>query len=132
MGKIKVVLVDNDPDELFFMEKGFESSGLYTIVGQFPGGEETFEFLTTTNELPQLIVTDLNMPRINGNDIAREVSSNPLWKSIKIVVLSITSGDMKAPAFIENGSCVFLPKPSSLLAYQSFAADLHQQIQESL
>src|SRR5688572_16320052 len=126
MEKIKVILVDNDPDELFFMEKGFESSELFTILAQFSNGLELYEFLDDTDELPDLIVTDLNMPWKSGIEIAKEVTSNASYKSIKVVVLSITSEDDRAHfQGILSGGSLFFPKPTSMLDYEHFATVLY-------
>ena len=40
MDRIKLILVDNDPDELYFMEKGFKSLPFYEIIGKFSDGAE--------------------------------------------------------------------------------------------
>jgi response regulator RpfG family c-di-GMP phosphodiesterase len=133
MEKIKVVLVDNDPDELFFMEKGFESSDLFSIIAQFSNGLELYEFLDDTDELPDLIVTDLNMPWKSGIDIAKEISSNTAYESVKVVVLSITPESNRA-YFQESlsGKSLFIPKPTSMLEYKSFAIALYDKIHAEL
>ena len=64
--KAKIVIVDNDPDELYFMEQGFESSGRFEIMGLFAGAEELNAYLLNATELPDLVVTDLNMDGKNG------------------------------------------------------------------
>ena len=110
---IKVILVDNDTDELFFMEKGFRSSHLYTIIGQCSGWHELLKLLGTITELPDLIVSDLNMPGKNGNEIAAAIAEHPLYNSIKVVVLSISAGnkEIERPSG-PDGKSFFLPKPS--------------------
>lgn len=129
MEKIKVILVDNDPDELFFMEKGFESSDLFIIIAQFSNGLDLYEFLDDTDELPDLIVTDLNMPWKSGIEIARELGLNEAYETIKVVVLSITSEHNRAH-FQESlpGTSLFIPKPTSMLEYERFAIALYDKI----
>ncbi|WP_276366649.1 response regulator [Chryseolinea sp. H1M3-3] len=129
MERIKVILVDNDPDELFFMEKGFEASDRYAIIAQCSGWPQLKEFIQHADELPDLIITDLNMPGKNGVDIASMIHSNPAYNAIKVVVLSITTGDNnKGVQANLSGSSLFIPKPSSLLEYESFAIDLYEKI----
>ena len=129
MEKIKVILVDNDADELFFMEKGFESSELFTIVAQFSNGLELYEFLDDADDLPDLIITDLNMPWKSGIEIASELGSNTAYESIVVVVLSITPESNRA-YFQESlrGKSLFIPKPTSMLEYKAFAIALYDKI----
>lgn len=130
MDRIKVILVDNDPDELFFMEKGFKVSPFYEIISKFSDGSDLMEFLYDARKLPDLIITDLNMPGKSGIEIAREITLNPNFAYIKVIVLSLGFGnnsfDMKRSG--RGGSPLFFEKPSSLLEYQSFATDLYDKI----
>ena len=101
MDRIKLILVDNDPDELYFMEKGFNSLPFYEIIGKFSDGAALMEFLDDARRLPDLIITDLNMPGKSGIEIAREVTLNPNFAYIKVIVLSLGFGsnsfDRKGP-----------------------------------
>ncbi len=133
MERIRVILVDNDPDELFFMEKGFGSTDRYTIIAQCSGWPELKEFIQYADELPDLIITDLNMPGKNGVDIASMIHSNPAYSSIRVIVLSLTSGNSNVDVQSNlGGSLLFIPKPSSLLEYESFALDLYEKINADL
>jgi CheY-like chemotaxis protein len=131
--KAKIVIVDNDPDELYFMEQGFESSGRFEIMGLFSGAEELNSYLQRAKELPDLVVTDLNMDGKSGMQVAGEINANPDYAAIKVIVLSITSGDNDSDFRpLLTGTSIFLSKPSSLLDYRSFALDLYDRIHTSL
>jgi response regulator RpfG family c-di-GMP phosphodiesterase len=130
MDRIKVILVDNDPDELFFMKRGFESSKLYEIIGQFSGGDDVMKYLYESKRLPDLVITDLNMPGKSGIEIAREITLNPRLTFIKVIVLSLAFGnnDFSLKQSGRGGSPFLFQKPSSLLEYQSFAMKLYEKI----
>ena len=130
MDRIKLILVDNDPNELNFMEKGFKSLPFYEIIGKFSDGAEMMEFLYDARRLPDLVIADLNMPGKSGIEIAREITLNPNFAYIKVIVLSFGFGsnsfDTKRSG--RGGSPFFFPKPSSLLEYNSFATVLYDMI----
>lgn len=127
--KAKLVIVDNDPDELYFMEQGFKSSGRFEIMGLFTGAEELNSYLLTTTELPDLVVTDLNMDGKDGIQIAVELNTHPDYAAIKVIVLSIASGDNDSDLRpLLRGTSIFLSKPASLLDYRTFASDLYDRI----
>ena len=130
MDRIKLILVDNDPDELSSMEKGFKSLPCYEILGKFSDGAGLMDFLYDARRLPDLVITDLNAPGKSGIEIAREITLNPNFAYIMVIVL--------APGFGNNGfdtkgsrrgrSPFFFEKPSSLLEYKAFAAKLYDKI----
>jgi CheY-like chemotaxis protein len=124
--KLKVVLVDNDADELYFMEKGFDSSGLFEVLAALPDASELFSFLTGSRVAPDVVITDLNLDAKSGLEIVREIASNPRFEGIRVIVLSITSGDDNGPEM--SGTALFFPKPDSLLHYDDFALGLYERI----
>lgn len=126
MKRTKLILVDDNPGELFFMEKGFRESRLYTVIGKFSNAAELKEGLNRHRELPGVLVTDLNMPGQSGLQLAAEIKSNPAYASIQVVVLSIADAFDLEMDF--NGIALLLPKPKSLLGYKAFATYLHEKI----
>ena len=130
MDRIKIILVDNDPDELYFMEKGFGAVSQYDIVAKFSDGKELMEFLYDARRLPDVIITDLNMPGKSGIEIAREITLNPNFTFIKVIVLTLGfgNGPFELKRSGRSASPIFLEKPSSLLAYREFATELHPKI----
>ena len=57
MKKYKIIIVENDEDEQMFMKEGFDSAGLFDIVGQVKNGDTLFEWLDENkNTLPDIIL----------------------------------------------------------------------------
>ncbi|HWJ29244.1 MAG TPA: response regulator, partial [Flavisolibacter sp.] len=72
--KIKVVLVDDNEDERTFMKEGFTSSGLYEVVAEASNGDELLQLMhQLVGMQPQVVVSDLNMPGMNGYEVLQEV-----------------------------------------------------------
>src|SRR6478736_3997465 len=80
MKKYRIIIVENDEDEQFFMKEGFDAVGLFEIEGQLRSGDELFDWLSEREDnLPDIILTDLNMPGKNGYDIIESVQANPTY-----------------------------------------------------
>lgn len=61
--KIKMLIVEDNEDERFFMKEGFAQTGLYEITGEAGNGNEMLELLSrSSSSLPDVILSDLNMP----------------------------------------------------------------------
>ena len=130
MNQIKLILADSDSRELDFMVKGFESSEHYEIIAQFSDGGELMAFLDDGRKLPDLVITDLNTRGKSGIEIARQITLNPNFAFLKVIVLSPGFGDINfdLKQSSRGGSPVFFQKPSSLLEYKSFAIKLYDKI----
>lgn len=133
MRKLRVVLVDNDPDEIEFMQEGFHSSGFFEVVGVAANGDELLEnILKPDQPLPDIIVSDLNMPGKNGLDILQVVRVSAVWKHIKVVIVSTSSAQSFVSQCMKAGADLYLTKPPTFLEYETFARELHRRISPQL
>lgn len=107
--KVKVILVDDDPDELYFMERGFEASGLFEVLGTVTSSHDLHALLER-HPRPEVVVTDLNLDVKSGAQIARDLSNDPVYREIRVVVLSVTTEEDRGPAL--PGDALFFPNPS--------------------
>ncbi len=133
MEKVKVVLVDNDEDELFFMKNGFESTGLFTVMAHTSNSEELFEFLNNSQKsLPDLIISDLNMPRKNGIDIVKEIQNHPVFSHIRVIILSISASKLFMQNALSAGAYAYFAKPEKFNDYTPFAQMIYDKLVSNL
>src|SRR6478752_1306823 len=75
MKTYNIIIVENDEDEQVFMKEGFDAvPELFRIKAQLSSGDELFDWLKENQQdLPDIILSDLNMPGKNGYDIIAAV-----------------------------------------------------------
>jgi CheY-like chemotaxis protein len=131
MKKYKIIIVENDEDEQLFMKEGFESVDLFEIVGQVTNGDTLFEWLEQhVSSLPDIILSDLNMPGKNGYDIIQEVKLNPLYSHIPVVITSTSSTVTIMEKCIAAGASDYVVKPETFVEYVPYIKNLYKRIQE--
>lgn len=130
MNKYKIIIVENDQDEQFFMSEGFKESGLFDILAQVRNGDTLFEWLQENNVLPDAILSDLNMPGKNGYDIIEEVKSTPAYAHIPVIITSTSSTASIRDKCLALGAADYIVKPDTFIAYKPFAEGLYKQIKE--
>ncbi|MCW3107374.1 MAG: response regulator, partial [Segetibacter sp.] len=92
MEKIKIMIAENDEDEQFFMKEAFEGSGYFDVVAFASSGDELLTLLPDKGDkMPDLILSDLNMPGKNGYDILKELRADSRFASLPIVITSTSS-----------------------------------------
>ncbi len=82
------MLVDDEKDQIFFIKTSFENlfGKEYTFVPA-ESGEKCFELLNKKN-IPDLILLDIMMPKMNGWEVFDRLRANPEWKNIPIIFLT--------------------------------------------
>lgn len=130
MRKYKIVIIENDEDEQFFMKEAFDASGTFTIIDMVINGNELFDWLSNhTDSLPDIILTDLNMPGKNGYDIIQFMTSNPLFSHIPVIVTSTSSNQTVINKCLSMGASEYIVKPETFVEYPPYINELHKRIE---
>ena len=94
---LSVVLADDDPDDQLLIQEAFRKTDLSNAVTVTNDGVELLDYLnehrgTGGVRRPDLVLLDLNMPRMDGREALAAIKADPELRAIPIVVLT-TSGD---------------------------------------
>ncbi len=132
MKKLKVVIVENDEDEQLFMREGFEESGHFEVVAQLRNGDLLIRWLETNeSSLPDIILTDLNMPGKNGYEILNYVKGSETFRHIPVIITSTSSTASIIEKCLEAGADKYLVKPDTFIEYRPYAEKLFDILRES-
>lgn len=80
----RILVVDDDPDITVVVRMVLEAAGYQ--VETAPDGVEGLE--RVRRELPDLIIVDMLMPRLDGYGVVRALKDKPRWASIPIVIFT--------------------------------------------
>ena len=84
---LDVLLIEDNLIEVMKMERAISSLGLNHIINVANNGEEALEILEDNQQWPDLILLDLNMPRISGIEFLMILKNNDDLKHIPTVIL---------------------------------------------
>lgn len=101
------ILIIDDNKELLWMLKDILSDE-YTILTA-ENGEEGLELLK--QETPNLIITDIMMPKIDGITLTKQLKNNKHTAHIPLVILSAKNTTDEKIEGIESGADAYIPKP---------------------
>jgi CheY-like chemotaxis protein len=122
-----VLLVEDDPGDQLLTKEAFESLSVPNELRVVADGREALDYLyrrgryTQASEAPRpdLILLDLNMPRVNGQKVAEEIHADPQLRDIPIVVLTTSRRHEDLLHAYGRGVVSFITKP---LDFQDFIA----------
>jgi CheY-like chemotaxis protein len=117
-----ILLVDDNDDDAFFIEKAFKSAGSPAHIFRCIDGRETLKYLEGEAPfadrgfypLPDLVLLDLKIPHLAGIEVLRWIRQQPALCSLIVVVLTSSAQQCDIDeAYALQANC-FLTKPSSL------------------
>lgn len=108
-----ILCVDDDEDDLFFIKEIIESQGHTFDIQESTNGVDALGFLQDSvqkNQLPCLIIMDMNMPRMDGKQTISRIRENEHMSKIPIVVFT-TSSNVDHQKYFETQGIRFITKP---------------------
>lgn len=113
----KLLLVEDDITlrDLYAARFGMENYELEVATDGEMGLAKVQEFL------PDVVLLDLRIPKLNGFEVLRRIKENPKTKKIPVIILTALSGDEDRRKCMEAGAAAFLTKaetmPKEVLAH---------------
>ena len=105
--KIKILLVDDDPDILEIVGYNLRNSDYQVVTAE--NGLQAIEF--AKKEIPQLIILDVMMPKMDGIEACEEIRKIPALSNTIITFLTARSEDYSQMAGFEAGADDYITKP---------------------
>jgi CheY-like chemotaxis protein len=95
---IEVLLVEDDPGDVLMTKEAFEDYMLQNTLHVVNDGVEAMDFLRRQGEhtdapRPDLVLLDLNLPRMDGREVLQAIKSDPELASIPVVVLTTSEAE---------------------------------------
>jgi len=112
---LHIIIAEDDYDDADVICESFNKNPDFTKVSLVANGEELLNYLkNSSNEIPDVILTDINMPILDGIEALQEISNNNLLNKIPCFVYSTSIN----PAYKEKcdmlGVKGYLIKPYSI------------------
>jgi len=111
----KILIVDDEPDILEFLEYNLKKEGFLVITAG--DGEEGLAL--AAKEKPDLIVLDIMMPKMDGVEICRMIRNNSSYNNPLIAFLTAREEDYSQIAALDVGGDDYITKPVKPIVFIS-------------
>ncbi len=113
---INILMVEDDPADVRLAREAMKSKKMHVIMHDVPDGIEAMAFLHREGVYsdmmrPDLILLDLNMPRMDGREVLAELVKDPNLKRIPVIVLTTSSREEDILAAYDMNANCFITKP---------------------
>ncbi len=116
-----ILIVDDETNIVISLEYVMKNAGFNVAVAY--DGEEALE--KVKENVPDLVILDVMMPKLDGFEVCKKIRENPAWKSVSIVMLTAKGRDSEREKGLSFGADDYLTKPFS-------TRDILQRVKEIL
>jgi chemosensory pili system protein ChpA (sensor histidine kinase/response regulator) len=105
----QVLIVDDSPSVRHLTSNIVRNAGFHAIVAK--DGMEALEILQSSKELPDVILTDVEMPRMDGYELLSSLKRNTDLQAVPVIMITSRAGDKHRQKAFELGVSEYLTKP---------------------
>jgi CheY-like chemotaxis protein len=113
---IEILLVEDDPGDVLITKEALAHSKVLNNLRCLANGEEAIAYLRRTGEYtdavtPDLILLDLNLPRVDGREVLAEIKADPDLRRIPVVVLTTSAAEEDVLRSYDLHANAYVTKP---------------------
>ena len=125
MDHARILLADDDPGDQILMRRALKFAGVTSRLFVVKDGEEALDYLLRRGNfhsekeapLPDILLLDLNMPKIDGRQVLTEITENPDCPKIPVIVLTTSTQDEDVRRSLSMGVKSYVTKPDTFDEY---------------
>jgi DNA-binding response OmpR family regulator len=129
---IKILLIEDDPDDVELLEYSLRDYAVRYEMHVISDGGLVSNYLLGNAELPDIIVLDLNLPRVHGKEILKKIKITPTYKDIPLLILTTSSTKEDIEYSYQHGANRFIKKPTTMEGVKSTIATIVELANNSL
>jgi CheY-like chemotaxis protein len=134
--KFEILLIEDNWGDALLTKIAFKESKFRGNLNIVTDGEQALSFLNREDPyhkapLPDLILLDLNLPRMDGRAFLRRLKSQEKFRELKVVVLTSSKLDSDFREVIEMNANGYLVKPLDLYGFFKLVQNLTDFLEKS-
>ncbi len=110
--KRRVLLVEDRPADVRLTKRALRRAGYdHLEVDVAENGREALDYLKNGKNKPDIVLLDWMMPLVNGEEVLEAMQSDPVLRSMPVVVLTTSTNERDVAAAYSKGCNAYLTKP---------------------
>lgn len=115
-GTLSILVAEDDADDRILLADAFAESGVSVSLDFATDGVELIERLLWRDAephvtLPDLVLLDLNMPRMDGRESLRAMREHPRLRHLPVIILTTSSAELDIRLSYQLGANSYVTKP---------------------
>jgi CheY-like chemotaxis protein len=121
-----ILLVEDNAADVYLIREGLHATEAVFTLHVVGDGLRAIEFIDAGAPRPNLVILDLNIPKLNGHDVLRSIKGNEKTKQIPVVVFSSSNSANDIQTAYRLSANSYVRKPSELNEYMHAVAAIER------
>jgi len=109
--RLSILLVEDDPGDILIAEEALRAGQLDSHLTVVQDGQAALAHLRGDSPLPDIVLLDLNLPRMTGHEVLAEIKGDDALRAVPVVVLSTSAAAEDVRRCYALGANVYVAKP---------------------
>jgi CheY-like chemotaxis protein len=132
LAEIHILLIEDSRADAKIIERALREKNVAHRLTVIPNGRDALAHLfglrddtSQTDDEPDLILLDLNLPGIDGCQVLTQIKSDPYLRMIPVVILTTSHREEDIVQTYAAGANSYIPKPAEYPSYCELVGTLH-------
>ena len=124
-----ILLVEDDQNDVLFMQMALESAGIDAPLEIAPDGQRALDYLREAlrpaekgQPPPSVMICDLRLPRVPGDELLKWVRQQPAYVNLPVIVLTSSNAETDVERAYRHGASSYIIKPANPVELNKIAA----------
>lgn len=114
LNTLNILLVEDDQDDVELMQDALRDNNVAFTMDIVRQGDKVIPFLKMCKNFPNVILLDLNLPKMHGREVLSRIKLSDDFKHIPVAILTTSSSAAEKEFCLSAGATDFLTKPSTV------------------
>jgi len=126
---ITVLMVEDDPDDVYLTQEALRSGRLQITMQVVSDGASAMQYLRGEQEYagsrrPDLVLLDLNLPRMDGREVLAALKEDPELSDIPVVILTTSEAEEDIASSYRHHANCYISKPVGIEKFRSVVSSI--------
>ncbi|MBC7905081.1 MAG: response regulator [Gemmatimonadaceae bacterium] len=117
--KIDILLIEDDADDVELLQEALKNGGIVYDMRVLKDGSAALNHFKKPDHFPDVIVMDLNLPKVHGKELIKEIKSHDQLRDISLLILTTSSSKEDIDFAYKSGADNYIVKPTSIEEIQN-------------
>jgi CheY-like chemotaxis protein len=127
MKSIHILLIEDNEGDILLTLEGLEDSRITNRVSVLRDGEAAIDFFEKTtdkNEIPDLVLLDINLPKKSGHEVLRYIKKSQKYNQLPVIMLTTSSSERDILSAYKHYANCYITKPIDVLEFMNAIAKI--------
>jgi len=127
MEGINILLIEDNEGDILLTTEAFEESRIVNKITAIKDGKKAinfFEDLNNEEDIPHLVLLDVNLPKVSGHEVLTYIKTNEKYKCIPVIMLTTSSSEKDILQSYQNHVNCYITKPIDIADFMKAIAKI--------